>query len=80
MLADFAAARFGEAIKAQAVLLRVDFRHQPPFQFFKLHQIDLALENRFLHTLAGAFADLGNSPQPASPRFGFGVYVITDDD
>lgn len=80
VLADFAAARFGEAVEAQAVLLGVDFSQQATLQFFKLHDIDLALEYRFLHALAGAFADLGNSPQAAPASTGFGIHVVANND
>jgi len=80
VLTNLTTTRFSEAVKAQAVLLGVDFSQQPALQFFKLHEIDLALEYRFLYPLTGAFADFGNTPQPASAFAGFGIHVVANDD
>lgn len=79
VLANFTAARFGKAIETKAVLLGVDFSQQSTLQFFELHEVDLAFEYRFLYALARAFADLGNTPQPAPTLAGFGIHVVAND-
>jgi hypothetical protein len=79
VFSDFAAARFGEAVKAQRILLDVNFSQQPTLQIFKLHKVNLAFEYRFLYALSGAFADFGDSAQPAPTFSRFGIHVVAND-
>ncbi len=63
VLPDTELHRFGDAIEAQVILLLVDFSQQFALKLFKLHFVDRAFKNGFLHALADAFARLGNAAQ-----------------
>lgn len=76
MFSHFAAFGVRHAIQPQAVLTRIYLGKQPAFELFKLHQVYLAFEHRFLNALPSAFADFGNSAQTSPPVSCFGVDVV----
>lgn len=70
----------GDAVEAQVVLFQIDFGEELTFELFELHFVERAFEHRFLHTLADAFACLGDTSQALAAGGGFCRDVICDDD
>ena len=65
-----------KAIDAQAILTRIDLFLKLVDEQRQLGRIDDALEHRELHALTKPFADLGYTPQPATPRCGLRLHVV----
>ena len=61
----------GDSIETQAVFRFVNLGNQRVFQLLILHLVHVALEDRLLHTLPNAFADLGHASQAAATLRGF---------
>lgn len=80
MFADFVAFEFSDAVEAQTVFPVLDFGNEVTLQRFEADAINLAFEDRFLHSLADAFTEFGNAAQASAAFTGLGVDVVADDD
>mgnify|MGYP001057103310 CR=1 FL=1 len=80
MLLDAQFDWFGDAIKAQVVLVHVNFGKKLTFELLELHFVDSAFKDGFLYTLADTLASLGDATQAFASGRGFSGYVVGDDD
>lgn len=80
ILLDAQTDRLGQAVKAKAVFLFIDFSEQATLKFFHLHLIDTAFENRLLHPLPHAFANLRDTSQTLAAGSSFGRNIVGDND
>ena len=80
VLSDLAAAHISHPVQAEIIFGQINLREKPSFKVFKLHEIDLALEDRFLHALASPLAHLRDPPQASATGLRFGTYIVANDD
>jgi hypothetical protein len=67
---------FPQTVDAQAIFGWLHLQTKPMLQYLELNFVDDTLENRFLDTLAEAFAHFGDAAQAAAPCGGVRGHVI----
>jgi hypothetical protein len=69
-----------EVVVAEAIHFGVDDLVQDVLQFLQLSRVNKTLKDRVLHTLTVVLAFLRDLTQARLPGFGFGFYVVGDED